>query len=201
MTTRLRLSLLLGVPALLAALLTPAAPRHDERPAEDVRSEMRVTDAGERILVQEGWFDAPVADVWAAYTTAEGWQGWAAPQASVDLRVGGTILTNYDPDAELGGPGTNTLHIVNYVPEEVLTLRAELSDNWPEIMKEDADRMSNVVVFRSHGDALTQVVSYGIGYRDVPEYDRLLAFFSEANVRLMRGLATYLATGEPQVAR
>lgn len=160
---------------------------------EDATSHVSKTDANELILKQEVFFAAPIEDVWKAYTTAEGWTAWASPKAEVDLRVGGTIRTAYQ--GEVGGSNTNTLHIVNYVPERLLTLRAELSSNWPEIMQEDAEKLSNVILFDEIGDGVTRIQSFGIGYTDAPEYDRLMGFFIKANEGLYQNLRTYLETG------
>jgi hypothetical protein len=99
----------------------------DPRPAsESPSSEVLKTDAGELVLIQEISISATVEDVWAAYTTSEGWTGWAAPKAEIDLRVGGTIRTAYA--GEIGGENTNTLQIVNYVPNRLLTLRADVKE-------------------------------------------------------------------------
>ena len=95
---------------------------------------------------------------------------------------------HYAPEAKIGDPGTNTLHIVNYVPAKVLTLRAEVSDRWPEVMKQDAGNLMNVIVFDDLGDAGTRVRSYGVGYRDLPAYDELMEFFIPANEGLLRKL-------------
>lgn len=151
------------------------------------------TDAGELILLQEVTYAVPVEDVWRAYTTAVGWTAWAAPRAEIDLRVGGTIRTAYQ--GEIGGENTNTLHIVNYVPNQLLTLKAELSRNWPEIMQKDADNLSNVILFDEVSDGVTRIRSYGIGYSDAPEYDRLMSFFIKGNESLYRNLAAYLDAG------
>ena len=159
----------------------------------EATSQVSKTDANELILIQEVSFAAPVEDVWRAYTTAEGWTAWASPKAEVDLRVGGTILTAYQ--GEIGGSNTNTLRIVNYVPERLLTLRAELSRNWPEIMQEDAEKLSNVILFDEIADGVTRIQSYGIGYTDAPEYDQLMSFFIKANEGLYENLRAYLETG------
>lgn len=124
-------SLVLGSSVVLAAVRAsePVAGQEDER--DPIRSRVEVLPTGERILVEEVVVEAPLADVWSAYTTEAGYTAWAAPKARIDLRVGGTILTHYRPDAEIGDPGTNTLHIVNYVPERILTLRAEAPTTGP----------------------------------------------------------------------
>ena len=154
------------------------------------------TSAGERILIQEITIEAPRAAVWESYGTADGWMAWAAPLAEVDLRAGGTIRTHYTPGASIGDPGTNVLHIVNYVPERVLTLQAEVQQNWPDIMKEDAENLMNVVVFEAQGANRTRVMSYGVGYRDTPAYEELLAFFVPANEGLYMNLKAYLEDGK-----
>lgn len=169
--------------------LAPAAARADDGV---VQSSILKTEAGELVLTQEVAIKAPVARVWEAYTTSAGWTAWAAPQAELDLRAGGTIRTHYGADARIGDPGTVTLQIVNYVPERVLTLQAEISDRWPDVMKEDAGNLMNVIVFESRGEEETLVRSYGVGYRDLPAYDDLMEFFIPANEGLLLKLKTHL---------
>jgi len=161
-------------------------------PRSKISSRVEKTHAGGRTLIEEIVVDAPVAAVWDAYTTAEGWMAWAAPVAEVDLRPGGTIQTHYGPEAEIGDPGTIVLHIVNYVPRRILTLQADSQDNWPEAMKQDADHLMNVIVFDALSDHRTRISSYGVGYGAAPEYDEMLAFFSKANRGLYEKLTAYL---------
>lgn len=160
--------------------------------SEDVSSRLIKTAAGDQILVQDVWIDAPVSKVWEAFSTEKGWTAWSAPVAKIDLRAGGSIRTHYTPDATIGDPGTIVLHIVNYVPERLLTLRAELSDRWPEVIKEDAGRLMNVIVFERITDKRTHIISYGVGYRDTPAYTDLLNFFMPANEGLYRKLKEVL---------
>jgi len=168
----------------------PVDGRQDGR--EPIQSRVDVLPTGERILVEQIVIEAPLADVWSAYTTEEGYTAWAAPKARIDLRVGGKILTQYGADAEIGDPGTNTLHIVNYVPERVLTLRAEIADNWPEVMKQDGERLTNVILFEALSPTRTKVESYGVGYGSSPEYEKLLQFFLSANKSLYSELKRQL---------
>ncbi|GJM26418.1 MAG: hypothetical protein DHS20C16_28330 [Phycisphaerae bacterium] len=163
--------------------------------SKKVSSRVVKTDAGERIVIQEVLIDASVAKVWKAYTTDDGWTAWASPAAKIDLRAGGTIRTHYTPTAKIGDAGTNTLHIINYVPEKVLTLQAELSERWPDVMKQDADNLMNVIVFESLGKKRTRLLSYGVGYRDDPAYDKLMEFFVPANEGLFAKLIDYVENG------
>ena len=54
-----------------------------------VRNCSRTEPSGERTLCHESVVAASAADVWALWTTAEGFSSWAAPVAAVDLRAGG----------------------------------------------------------------------------------------------------------------
>ena len=69
---------------------------------------------------------------------------------------------------------------------------ADLAPNWPDVMKEDADNLSNVILFDAISDDITRIRSYGIGYRDRPEYDELLSFFSSANRGLYEKLKRFV---------
>ncbi len=78
------------------------------------------------------------------------------------------------------------------MPNTLLTLRADLSENWPEVMQQDADNLSNVILFERLGPEHTRLRSYGIGYRDHAEYDTLMKFFIEANRGLYVKLIEYV---------
>ena len=47
-------------------------------------------------LVHEGMVNAPLAQVWAAYTTQAGLESWMVAHAEIDLKIGGTMKTRYD---------------------------------------------------------------------------------------------------------
>lgn len=188
--------------ALAITLIVPSIPFtgfpvHAQTAEDPIHSEVHRTNAGEYILVQKVLIHASAEDVWAAHTTSEGWMSWAAPRAEVDLRVDGTILTAYT--GEIGGPETNTLHILSYVPNELLTLKADVTRNWPEVMQQDAENLSNVVLFDEVGPGQTLLISYGLGYGDSPEYEQLMQFFIQANEGLYENLIRYLENGETVV--
>ena len=189
---------LLGLSSLGLLALAPLAAFASQGEGEIVHTESRTTAVGERIRVHTLELEAPVQKVWDACTTSEGWQAWSAPKVELDLRVGGQIRTHYDTSAKLGDEGTIYLEVLAYVPLELLTLRAEVSSNWPEIMKKDADRLSNVMLFQELGPERTRLISYGIGYGDAPEYEDLLEFFRAANVQLYRGLKRYVENDEDE---
>lgn len=161
-----------------------------------IKSTVKTEDNGDISLTQEFTVNAPVKKVWQAFTTTEGWQGWVTPVANVDLKVGGVIKTNYRKDGKLTDDDAITLHIINYVPERLLTLQAELGPHFPDVLKKNEKQMYNVVTFEADGDNKTKVVSFGVGYRDTPELQKMLKFFVDANEQSYVSLLNYVEKGK-----
>ena len=186
----------LGVTTVLAFLwiASPAQEARDPQKASPQKIHVKIikTPTGERILMQTVLLDVPVKKVWDAHTTAEGLKGWAVATAKADFRVGGTIKAHHDEKSKIGDPGTVTMHVLNYVPERLLTIQADPAENWPEIMKEDAKHLMNVLNFEALEGGKTRLISYGLGYRDDPKYDKILEFFKAANTDLYEKLIKYL---------
>jgi uncharacterized protein YndB with AHSA1/START domain len=157
-----------------------------------VLSTIDSTKTPELVLIQEFTIKAPLEAVWDAYTTKNGWESWAVPLAQVDLKVGGTIKTNYNKDGTIGDSTTITTHIINYVPKQLITLQAEITDNFPDFMKKEADDFYNVIYFDPLDDATTKVKSFGIGYKNTPKYRSLLNYFISANEQTLMNLINYL---------
>ncbi len=186
------LLLALGLTAFFLCLAATPSVTVPQKQEKSVTSKIIKTAAGERVMIQDIWIDAPVKDVWAAFTTEEGWTSWSTPIAKIDFKVGGTIRTHYTEGAKIGDKGTITLHILNYVPERLLTIQAELQDNWPEVMQADHEHLMNVIVFETISEKRTHVISYGVGYGNAPIYDKLLKFFAPANEGLYRKMKKVL---------
>ena len=186
------LAVVIGVAGLSQAAAGQRATDADAR----IGSRVETTDAGELMLVETVNIRAPASRVWDAYTTSSGYASWAAPLAEVDLRVGGSIRSHYDPNGRIGDPQTITLRIVNYVPQRMLTLQADISSNWPEILTEQAAQLYNVILFEPVSEDRTRLVSYGLGYRDSEEMRELMNFFITANAQLYERLVAMLEGDE-----
>ena len=184
----LMLTLLIGVAGSPARATGQPAADPDER----ITSRVETTAAGELILVETVEIRASLAAVWEAFTTPAGYASWAAPVVEIDLRVGGTIRTHYDPSAQIGDADTIVLRVVSYVPERLLTLQADISQNWPAIISEQAAQLYNVILFEPVTDDHTRVVSYGLGYRDSDDMRDMMNFFITANAQLYAKLVATL---------
>ncbi len=165
-------------------------------PQNRVLSIIDSTDAGNMVLTQSFEINVPLDSVWNAYTTEQGWKNWAAPLAQIDFKINGIIQTNYNERGAIGDDATITLHVVNYIPKRMLTLQAELTENFPEFMKKDEKELFNMVVFEEISPLKTKVISYGIGYKNNEKYKSLMKFFIQGNAQSYANLISYLETGK-----
>jgi len=114
----------LALAAALAATCAGAAPaEHSWRDFKDVTNTSFMEPDGDRSLQLSIDVPAPAHDVFAAFTTTEGFSSWAVPVAKIDFRVGGMIEASYDSHAKLGDPDNIKNAIVAYIPDRLLIIR------------------------------------------------------------------------------
>src|SRR6267142_3020783 len=74
-------------------------------------------------IVTTGIVDAPAAEVWKTWTTKEGWESAIAAHAEIDLRIGGSIRSVYDPKATIGDDSTIENVILSFLPERMISIK------------------------------------------------------------------------------
>lgn len=137
--------------------------------------------------VTEGFINAPVATVWRLFTTSEGFKATGVAHAEVDLRIGGTIRTHYDPQGTLGDPNTIVNEILAYEPERMLALRIKQAPaNFPF---KNAMRQTWTVIHFASAGSMTQVRIVGLGYTDDAESQAMRDFFAAGNRATLERLA------------
>lgn len=186
---------------LFAVFLTSSSFGQEKSKTEEKRvvSKIDSTYNNELALIQEFTVNVPIDSVWNAYSTKKGWESWAVSIAEIDFKINGLIQTNYNKDGKIGDDSTITLHILNYVPNRMITLQAEILKNFPEFMKEDEKDLYNVILFEELGISKTKVTSFGIGYKNNEKYKSLMQFFVKGNEQSYLNLIAYLETGKPSV--
>lgn len=147
--------------------------------------------SGELMLEQEIVIDAPVAELWSAYTTAEAWKKWVTPVVEIDFKINGTIKSHYDPNAKIGDKGTIIIHILNYIPHQQITMQAEIAENFPEFMKGEEKNLYSIVEFTPLDANSTKVSLYGIGYKNETQWHDLMKFFIQGNEMTLNNLKKY----------
>lgn len=139
------------------------------------------------VLRHEAIVDAPVEDVWKAFTTKEGIESWMVPKADIDLRVGGKMRTHYDPKGQLGDENSIENTILSYEPLRMLSIKATKAPaNFPH--KEAIKGMWSVIRFEPMEDGRTRVICTGLGYGDDPASQELRGHFEKGNAWTLKKL-------------
>jgi uncharacterized protein YndB with AHSA1/START domain len=135
---------------------------------------------GQRILRHEVTVRATLPEVWQAFTTSEGLRSFAAPIASIDLRIGGFWEAAYDLNGRLG-EATNILNqVISYLPMEMLSIRIARTPPGfphPEVTRD----IWTVIQLKPEDERRVRVITSMVGWKDTPEHDVVYNLFKEGN--------------------
>jgi uncharacterized protein YndB with AHSA1/START domain len=149
--------------------------------AQEVRNTSYITSTGERVLRLEMVIPVNKQEAWQLVATADGWKRWAAPVVSVDFRVGGAILTNYDENKTTADSGTIRLPILSYLEGEMVILRVILNNSFSQSVRKQNKDLQEIIQIVDAGDGKTRIVSSMIGWGSGPEWDKTYQFFARGN--------------------
>jgi uncharacterized protein YndB with AHSA1/START domain len=131
-------------------------------------------------IVTDAVVNAPLDDVWKAWTTVEEMQNWMVGKADIDLRVGGTWRTSYSRDADLAGDAAIHHRILAFDPGRMLAFQTvKTPRNFPfpsAILK-----TWTVVYLDPLDGRRTKVTVRMLGYTDEEESQKMRAFFETGN--------------------
>lgn len=138
--------------------------------------------------VTEGFINTSTAEVWRIFTTSEGYKQTGAALADVDLKIGGLIRANYNPQGKLGDAETIVNEILAYEPERMLAIRIKQPPaSFP--YKDAVAGTWTVIYMHPAGDNMTQVRVVGLGYTDSPQSQAMRKFFAEGNRSILAHIA------------
>ncbi len=146
-----------------------------------IEDHSQVSADGTRTLRQSVIVSAPIAAVWSAFTTTDGYRAWAAPVAQIDFRIGGVIETSYAADGRLGAPGNIRNEIIAYAPERMFALQNRQAPPDVPFDVPTFQSLRTVVLLDDLGGAGTRVTIVQPGYRAGDAYDRTYKFFEWGN--------------------
>jgi uncharacterized protein YndB with AHSA1/START domain len=138
--------------------------------------------AGDRVLRTEVTLEAPVADVWSAWTTEEGLRTFFAPAAHVDLRVDGLYEIFFDPSGPPGQRGADGMRILVLEPQK------RFAFTWNAPLDQPEARSQRTVVtldFADTGPGRTRLRLTHWGWGEGPEWDRAYEHFDRAWSRMV----------------
>lgn len=156
-----------------------------------VETSTKVEPDGSTTMTHSLTIAAPPAAVWAAISTAEGWQGWAAPVARWVEGERDVLETSYDPAEAPGGPGAIWQQFVARIPGRLLVFRTvKAPDEFPHW-----DEYRGVTVFvelTPEGEG-THVRLTSTGYPDSEGGRALVGFFAKGNAATLESLNRHFA--------
>lgn len=139
------------------------------------------------VLRWEHVVDASLDEAWDAFTREDDIEDWMVPICKVDLRVGGTIQTNYNRDMGIGGPGTIVHHILAIEPKRMLAMRFTAPANAP--VSKVAEAAWGVTRFDPISPTQTRITYSSCGWGKGEEWDKARAFFEKGNKYTLDKLA------------
>ncbi|MBI4363981.1 MAG: SRPBCC domain-containing protein [Candidatus Latescibacteria bacterium] len=120
--------------------------------------------AGAASIVNEAVIDAPAGEVWRLITTKEGMESWIVPHAEIDLRVGGLLRTNHDPEGTIGDSKTVTNRILAVEPKRFFSLKVAGTPAWVPFADYVTGTWYEILLSPlPHGRTRVRCLGYGFG--------------------------------------
>jgi uncharacterized protein YndB with AHSA1/START domain len=133
--------------------------------------------SGDRVLRTELVLDAPVQEVWAAWTTEEGVRSFFAPGCHIDLRVDGLYEVYFQPAAEPGRKGAEGMRILGLEPMRRFAFTWSAPPDQPYVR---GQRTLVVLDFTPLDPKRTHLRFSEFGWGDGPEWDAAYQYFDRA---------------------
>ena len=150
----------------------------------------------DRVISGEVVVDAPLSDVWAAWTTEDGITSFFAPACNIDLRVDGAYEMFFLPDGEPGQRGGEGVRFLAVQSEKMLSF----TWNAPPHLPEARAQWTHVTLrFFEADDGGTRVTLHHDGWGEGDQWDEAFAYFERAwlEVVLPRLVRRFSDGGDP----
>lgn len=157
--------------------------------AQVVKNTSYISATGEKVLRVEFVLPIPQKQAWQYFSDDKKLALWAAPVAHIDLKAGGTLVTNYDKSKSLTDKSSISSDIINYLDNELLTLKVNLNDSFTKKAQEEDANLQEVIQLFPVDGTHTKIVSSMIGWGKGPDWDKTYDFFVKGNVYTYQELA------------
>ena len=148
---------------------------------QTVKNTSYKTSSGEKVLRLELTLPIDKKAAWKLFTVDKELQKWIAPVVFVELKTGGYMLTNYDKNQSLRDSSTIELGIINYLENELITLKVNLNDNFPASVQKEDENLQELIQFVEIEKGKTKIISSMIGWGKGSDWDKTYDFFVKGN--------------------
>ncbi len=186
--------------AAAAALLLTTSAIAADKPAprwsdfKGVENTSFVEANGNRVLQLSILVPASPDKVWEALSTEAGWKTWASPTAYIDLKVGGSIESNYMAGKAKGDPSNIINRIEAYVPGRLLAIRNIQAPKG--FFSTDAfGQTATIMELVPAGEGKTKVILSNVGYGQGADFDSVYKHFEWGDAYTLAELAKRFETG------
>ena len=149
--------------------------------SQSVNNTSYTSETGEKVLRLEVIVPVGKEEAWQLFTKDEQLMRWMAPQAHIELKPEGYILTNYDKTKPLTDSSSIKLNILNYVQGELMTLKVNLNDNFSKSVQKEDENLLEVIQFESIGPKETMIISSMFGWGEGEDWNKTYDFFVKGN--------------------
>jgi len=149
-------------------------------------------------LVHEGIVKAPLDQVWAAFTTRKGLESWMVAHAEIEIKLGGTMKSQYDTKGTVDDARAIENTILSYEPLRMLSFKVTKAPQgfpFPNAIK----NMWTVVYFEAQGGKATRVRVVSMGFGNDDESKKMRQFFNRGNAFTLQLLQKRFAAKAPTV--
>jgi len=140
-----------------------------------------VTKFGEKALQFSVIVPTNRVEVWKLFTTDKGLEKWIAPVVKTNMKIGGWIRTNYDKSKTTEDTTAIQLDIINYLENEMLTIKVNLNNNFPQDAKNEDKNLQEIIQFIDIGKGKTKIISTMVGWGQGKHWDTAYTFFEKGN--------------------
>ncbi len=153
--------------------------------------------ADERVLRKETTVDATRAEVWATWTTVDGVKSFFAPDADIELKLGGKYEIYFMPDAPAGDRGADGCTVLSYLAPEMLAFTWNAPPSIPELRAAQA-RTQVVLRFDELEPGKTRVRLTQHGFSEGEDWDLYYTYFDNAWGKVLTWLKDRFASDKPR---
>ncbi|MCU0287347.1 MAG: SRPBCC domain-containing protein, partial [Acidobacteria bacterium] len=175
--SRLIMNLIFVIMVLTLVLMSPAAKLYAIDNPPEVSSEKKLFMTTGLMIRKVVDVSASVDDAWDAWTTTEGVKTFFAPEASVELAVGGDFEMYFVPNGPKGQRGSEGCKILGFVPGEMFSFTWNAPPHLPSVRGEH----TWVVLFFQPLEAKkTRISMVHLGWQVGEEWQKALQYFDKA---------------------